>query len=124
MDSTEIKIIDRFLTSDLAQYVTSVLIGEKDQEDIPANGSISLLNLNGKHIGVTSYHIFDEYWKLSKGNNNIALQIHRTAIPNVNDRIIDCSKSLDLLTLDLDNIVTGCVINGINIGTTFYKPPC
>jgi len=86
------------------------------------NGTVVLLNLNGKPIALTCSHVLDSYRQIH-GNPNTNFQIGDLEL-NPLDRIIDESDSshLDLVTIDLQGLDLGELKNDQGIGSSFFTP--
>jgi hypothetical protein len=112
--------IDEYLTTNLVQYTTPIVFGNPANK-IPLNGSISLLELNNRKIGITCDHVISTYLKMKSVDNNIAMQINRTKIEDINSILISSSEKYDIAVIDLKNIETSQIVQGVNIGTTFFK---
>ncbi|KUP08444.1 hypothetical protein Q75_02795 [Bacillus coahuilensis p1.1.43] len=67
---------------------------------VVANASGVLLSLS-KNILVTNYHVYDE-WRKQQRNEETLFQIGSISLP-VEEIILDCNTSLDLVTLEISD---------------------
>ena len=84
------------------------------------NGSVTLLKLGNRTIGVTCHHVIDYYRQLLD-RSNVLCQIGEAEI-NPLDRIIDESQQFDLTTLDLEGVTFTPSNVDTEIGSHLFQP--
>ena len=104
-------------------YMSVVGIGNPETESVPTNnGTVSLLQLNGRRLGVTCAHVVKAYKERLRLDSGVILQVGRSRIEL--DQIIDVDDGRDLAVLDLERVN----VSGMNIPARFFEPiswpPC
>jgi hypothetical protein len=107
------------------RFAKAAFFGDRPRKGKPQNvnnGTAVLLNLNGKPIALTCSHVLEGYRKIH-GNPNTNFQIGDLEL-NPLDRIIDesGSSSLDLVTIDLQELNLRELRNDEGIGSSFFTP--
>lgn len=90
-------------------------------ELIVRNGTVSLVDFGNGPIGVTCSHVLDEYRQRLDENEQTVFQIGNLRLDPL-EAIIDESKELDLVTIDLRREKPDQIANGGEIGSYFYRP--
>lgn len=121
MDNNEKNLIDKYLTESILKYTTPVIVGSPS-ETLPANGSISLIQIGDQKYGITCAHVIREYEKRCALDPNTAFQIARQVIKPL-DLLIDINDKADIATLNFKDCIFGYSIDNIGIGTSFYQTP-
>jgi hypothetical protein len=99
-------------------YLSVVGLGDPEANPIPANnGTVSLLLLNGKKLGITCAHVITTYQRQVDQNIGVILQVGRAHITL--DRVVDIDVGLDLAVIDLE----GVDVSGMNVPARFFEPP-
>jgi hypothetical protein len=90
------------------------------------NGTLSLLELDHRHIGITCFHVLEKYRKKREQVPMLDIFLGLLELDPLS-RIIDQDSSLDLVTLDLSGVDLKQVSDHPPIGSTFFCPadwPC
>jgi hypothetical protein len=105
------------------RFATAAFFGDRPKKgrlQKVNNGTVTLLNLDGRRIALTCSHVLEGYRKIY-GTPNTNFQIGDLEL-NPLDRIIDESSDLDLVTLDLEGLSLREFSNDEGIGTHFFDP--
>jgi hypothetical protein len=84
------------------------------------NGTITLLELEGRSVGITCFHVIDSYRKFNEQMNSV-FQIGNIGIDPF-ERIIDESSELDLVLIDLSDISNKIIKQSDEIESSFFVP--
>jgi len=68
------------------------------------SGSISLIKVDNKQIGVTCFHVIDTYRQRLVAEKDLCVMLLNYKMDNFEERIISESQNYDLVTIDLDDI--------------------
>lgn len=122
MNAGDKKTVDDYITARFFRYTAAVLIGTK--EDVkPPNGTISLIRLGGRNLGVTCAHVIRAFEDKLVDNQATVMQLNKVLI-NPQERLIDIHDGLDLAVLDLSSLNLSERAGQWDIGTDFFHPPC
>lgn len=85
------------------------------QPDAPIfdSGTVTFLQTPSLLLGVTAAHVFDGYTK-AKCERRIRVQISNAVVDDLEDRLIDIDRKLDVATFDLSRLVLGDVGKGVS----------
>jgi hypothetical protein len=133
LDPKKIEVAKRLARGPLGQEVTkfplrfaAVLFfanGPRRGVELDANnGTLSLLDLEHRHIGVTCFHVLEAYRQKREQVPTLDFYLGLLALDPLS-RVIDQDSSLDLVTLDLSGVDLKQVSDHSQIGSTFFCPP-
>ena len=96
--------------------------GVDSSEPMVNHGTVSLIDFGSGPVGITCSHVLDKYRERLDRNEQTVFQIGNLRLDPFEAIIIDESKELDLVTIDLRGEKTDQIINGGEIGSYFYHP--
>ena len=105
------------------RFALTALFGKRPVRDQPVqvnHGTITLLELGSRRIGLPCSHVLDQYREISHDNSTF-FQIGREEL-NPLERMIDESRELDLVSIDLNDILIEETIERLGIVTRFFVP--
>lgn len=107
------------------KFAKTILIGacrKENQYEKVQNGTMTLLELSSKPIGVTCYHVIECYKRFAAEHTDAVFQVGN-AVFDPTTRIIDENGALDLVTLDLTGLNLDSLLRSGLIEANFYCPP-
>lgn len=108
------------------QFSTYFVIAPPPSRDVTPdtqfnNGSITLVELGGRHCGITNWHVVDKYRERKNAGEKIVCQIGNVLI-DPQSRLIDESEALDLAVLDLSDVDVAKIRGGREVPCQFHVP--
>lgn len=127
----ELELSRRLATGPVGQFVNkiplmfcqAVLIAyrDSDQGSVSMNsGTMTLVRLNGRQLGITCQHVIQKYLDVGSSGSDAIFQVGNHLVDPVR-KLIDSSKELDLVVLDLSDWTEMCNSNSA-IGCSFFEP--
>lgn len=92
----------------IAQIATATIWWSRSSSPIGSavlhNGTMTFVNTGEKTICVTAAHVYKKYLEHNRAFNDLECQVGSVRI-NLEDYVIDCSDSLDLVTFEISTIL-------------------
>ena len=134
LTAEEIKSAKKLATHPLGQqiatfalrFTAAALIGELDARGIFTpevnNGSVTLVDFDNGPIGITCFHVVEEYRRRRQSNSRTSFQIGSLRLDPLRS-LIDENAELDLVTIGLGNHDLSRISCGSEFGARFFRPP-
>lgn len=124
MPKTQAEALAEELSIYAMQFAEPIYFGPPPdkQSDAPINnGTISLILLGTRQVGITNWHVIDEYRKRASENQDLICQISNVRIDPI-AQLISESKHFDVAVLDLSNTSAEEIGKGTGMPCQFLAP--